>query len=84
MVLVYECANPTFYRALFDRLLPGERLRMETHDGEFEMSREEFEGAFPRIVRSRSYQGSSNSAPGSARYVVGRAPTVIKHFRVTD
>jgi hypothetical protein len=80
VVMVYGTANPTFYRAVFERLEPGERIRMETQHGAFEMSRDEFERSFPRIARSASYLEGPPSAPGTARYVVGRAPAVIKQF----
>ena len=84
VVIVYETANPTFYRAVFERLEPGERIRMETQHGAFEMSRDEFEQSFPRIARSASYQEGPPSAPGTARYVVARAPSAIGLYRSRD
>jgi hypothetical protein len=80
VVVVYKIANPTFYRAVFDRLAPGQRIRMETRHGALELSREEFESASPSIAKSRSYRHGSDSAPGAARYVVGRVPASLSRF----
>jgi hypothetical protein len=83
VAIAYANANPTFYRALIERLLPGEKFRLETQHGTFEMTREEFEMALPAMVRSASYQRGTDGAPGAARYVTGRVPQTIERFRVT-
>jgi hypothetical protein len=80
VVFVYTIANPTFYRAVFDRLAPSERIRMETNHGTLELSREEFENAAPSIAKSKSYMHGSDSAQGAARYVVGRMPASLAPF----
>jgi hypothetical protein len=80
VVFVYKNANPTFYRAVFDRLAPGERIRMETNHGTLELSREEFETAAPAIAKSKSYMHGTDSAQGAARYVVGRVPASLAGF----
>jgi hypothetical protein len=82
VVFVYSTANPTFYRAILERLSAGERIRMETHHGMFELSKEEFESALPGIARSKSYRQGSDSAKGSCTYVISRVPDGLKGFRV--
>ena len=82
VVIAYSNANPTFYRAVIERLLSGEKFRLETQHGTFEMTREEFEAALPAMVRSASYQRGTDGAPGAARYVTGRVPKSIERFRV--
>ena len=62
--------------------MPGEKFRIETQHGMFEMTREEFETALPAMVRSASYQRGTDSAPGAARYVTGHVPQGIKQFQV--
>ena len=82
VVVSYANANPTFYRALIDRLQPGEKFRIETAQGTFEMTRDEFETALPAMARSASYQHGTDGAPGAARYVTGRVPRAIDRYRV--
>jgi hypothetical protein len=82
VAIAYSNANLTFYRAVIERLLPGEKFRLETQHGTFEMTRDEFEGAVPAMVRTPSYQRGTAGAPGAARYVTGRVPRSIERFRV--
>jgi hypothetical protein len=83
VAIVYSVSNPTFYRAVIERLLPGENFRMETKaHGTYEMTRAEFETALPAMVRSDSYQRGTHSVPGAARYVTGRAPQSIAIYKV--
>jgi hypothetical protein len=83
VAVAYSTSNPTFYRAVIERLLPGEKFRMETKAyGTYEMTRDEFETALPAMVRSASYQRGTDSVPGAARYVTGRAPQSIAKFKV--
>jgi hypothetical protein len=82
VVIAYASANLTFYRAVNDRLMPGEKLRMETQHGTFEMTRDQFEAAMPAPARSPSYQHGSASTPGKARYVTGHVPRSLQPYRV--
>ena len=82
VVVAYANANPTFYRALIERLRPGEKFRHETPLGTFEMTRDEFEAALRAMVRSASYQRGTDGAPGAARYVTGRVPKPLARYRV--
>jgi hypothetical protein len=84
VVFAYATANPTFYRAVIDRLAPGESFRMETQHGTFEMTRDDFHATLPAITRSASYQHGSDTAPGAARYVVGRAPRSLAALRAPE
>lgn len=81
VAFVYRNAYPTFYRAVFDRLEPTEKVRIETGQrGAFELSRQEFEDSCPRIASSQSYTRGSDSQPGSARYVIGGVPEGLARF----
>jgi hypothetical protein len=82
VAIAYASHSPTFYRALIERLRPGEKFRLETQFGAFEMTRGEFETALPSMVRSNSYQQGTDGAPGAARYVTGRVPRTIEQYRV--
>ena len=81
IAIVYSNANPTFYRAVIERLEADENFRIETQHGAFEMSRAQFEAALPAVVRSDSYQRGTDAAPGAARYVTGRVPQSIERYR---
>ena len=82
VVVSYTNANPTFYRAVIERLQPGEKFRIETAQGTFEMTRDEFETALPAMARSASYRRGTDGAPGAARYVTSRVPKTIDRYRV--
>ena len=82
VVVSYTNANPTFYRAVIERLQPGEKFRIETAQGTFEMTRDEFETALPAMARSASYRRGTDGAPGAARYVTARVPRTIDQYRV--
>ena len=85
VAFVYRNANPTFYRAVFDRLEPTEKVRIETGQlGAFELTRQEFEVSCPRIAASQSYTRGADSQPGAARYVIGGVPEGLGQFRVTE
>ena len=47
IVIAYGSANFTVYRAVIDRLRPGEAFGMETRAGTYVMTRAQFEVAFP-------------------------------------
>lgn len=82
IVIAYQTANFAVYRAVVDRLRAGERFRMETSFGAYEMSKVEFERAFPNIVASSSYSTGAPSMPGRCYHVVGPPPTVAAGFAV--
>jgi hypothetical protein len=84
IAIAYATANFTVYRAVVERLRPAERFRMETQFGAFEMSRAEFEQAFPGIVASASYATGSDSMPGRCYYVQGPPPTGAERFLVAS
>ncbi len=83
IAIAYSTANFTVYRAVVDRLRPGERFRVETQFGAYEIPRQGFETAFPGIVSSSSYRTGSDSMPNRCYYVVGPPPAAGQQFRVT-
>ncbi len=85
VAVVYRARYFTVYRGVVERLRPGERFRMETDFGTIEISREQFEAAFPKIVASRSYGAGPPSQPGSCWYTVtGRMPGQAQPFLVAE
>jgi hypothetical protein len=85
VVIAFETANPTFLRAVIDRLLPGEKVRnVTTNHKWYEYSRDDFERLLPRIAASDSYQKGSETAPGKARYVTGRPPAAMEQMIAPD
>lgn len=83
IVIAYAPANFAVYRAVIERLQPTERFRMETQFGDYEMSRDEFEHAFPWIVETASYRTGSDSMPGRCYYVQGPPPNGADRFVVS-
>jgi hypothetical protein len=84
IAIAYRTANFAVYRAVIDRLTPAERFRVETQFGAYEMSRMQFEQAFPRIIASRSYRTGSDSMPDKCYYVVGPPPVAAAQFLVVS
>ena len=82
IAIAYQTANFAVYRAVIERLRPGERFRMETSFDTYEMSKTEFERAFPNIVASSSYSTGAPSMPGRCYYVVGPPPAAAAEFAV--
>jgi hypothetical protein len=82
IAIAYSTANFAVYRAVIDRLRLAERFRVETQFGAYEMSRGEFEQAFPGIVASRSYRTGSDSMLDKCYYVVGPPPAGSDQFLV--
>lgn len=82
VAVVYDVSNFTVYKAINDRLRPGELFRMETPGRVYEIPIDEFGSAFASIARSKSYQQGSDSAPGTCRYVVGPPPPAAKAYLV--
>ena len=82
IVIAYATANFTVYRAVVERLGMTERFRMETQFGAYEMSRAEFETAFPSIAACASYLTGSASMPGKCYYVQGPPPIGSDRFLV--
>jgi hypothetical protein len=52
----YRATRLLFKRDVIDRLRPGDAFRVLTPIGAFEMTRAEFERAFPNVCRSASYR----------------------------
>jgi hypothetical protein len=85
VVYSFSAANPTFDRAIIERLAPSERIRMQTSNhGCFEMTRDEFEKELANIASSASYRTGPPAAPGTCRYTTGRVPPALEKFRCTD
>ena len=82
VAVAYATANFTVYRAIVDRLAPGERLRMETQFGVYEFSAADFYEAFPGIAASASFTTGAPSMLDKAYYVVGPPPAAGEAFRV--
>jgi hypothetical protein len=72
VMFAYSTANPSFFRAVIDRLEPGEKVRnVTTNHGTYEYSREEFRTRLPDAARTDSYLTSTASAHAACRYVTG-------------
>jgi hypothetical protein len=85
VVFAYGNANPTFYRAVIDRLGPGERVRnATTNHGAFEYTRDQFLATLPEIAGSASYTMGTTSAPGACRYTTGTPSPAMKTLRAPD
>ena len=80
IAVAYATANFAVYRAVVERLAPTDRFRMETQFGAFEMSRREFETAFPSIIATASYLTGSPSMPGRCYFVQGPPPAGASAF----
>ena len=85
VVFAYETANPTFYRAVNDRLQPGEKVRNVTvNHGTYEYTRDEFLATLPEIARTDSYRIGTKSAPGACRYTTGNPSPAMKTLKAPD
>jgi hypothetical protein len=85
VVYAYATANPTFFRALIDRLEPGEKVRnITSNHGNFEYSKEEFLATLPDIAASASYRTGTTSAPGACRYVTGNPSPELRSLKAPD
>lgn len=85
VVFAYGNANPTFYRAVIDRLAPGERVRnVTTNHGAFEYTRDEFLATLPDIASSNSYTIGTTSAPGACRYTTGTPSPAMRKLQAPD
>lgn len=84
VVFAYTTANPAFYRAVIDRLRPGEKVRNVSNHGTYEYGREEFLATLPEIARTASYRTGTPSAPGSCRYTTGSPSAAMKVLLAPD
>lgn len=82
VAVAYSSANFMVYRAIVDRLSAGERFRVETRRGAYEIPAERFALAFPGIAASRSYREGSDSMPNACYYVQEPPPDEAEQFLV--
>ncbi len=82
VVIAYATANFAVYRSVVERLAPGERFRMETRLGTFEISRAEFDASFASIAATASYATGSPSMPGRCYYVQSVPPAGASAYLV--
>lgn len=55
-VVRYSSTRLTFKAALIEPLAPDEHFRVDTPEGSFQMSKDEFYEAFPKLVQTHSYR----------------------------
>lgn len=82
VVVAYATANFAVYRSVVERLAPGERFRMETRFGAFEISRAEFDASFVSIAAAASYTTGSPSMPVRCYYVQSVPPAGASAYLV--
>lgn len=82
VAVAYRTKRFSLYRAVVERLQPGEKVRMEFEPDVSEMTRREIEHAFPNIVASASYRTGTRGAPGRCMYVQAVPPPAATPFKV--
>lgn len=83
VVIAYANIHYTFYRAVTSRLRAGELFRMETRDGSYELTADQFARACPNVVASLSFSVGRESIPGSCFYSgTRRPPETVEVYRV--
>lgn len=85
VVIAYHVKQFAVYRAVIDRLAPGERFAVETIQGSFEMTADDFYNEFAHAAATPSYLTGTPSHPHACYYVwSGQPPEMATPFLVRD
>lgn len=85
VVIAHHAKHFDVCRSVFDRLMPGERVRIECTDGAVELGADDLRIALPNVVASASYQTGTSAAPNRCHYTWSRGiPSQLDRYRAAQ